>query len=148
MGNPGIENFHREIMGPLTLYRIAHWLHQRHVPVLPRVFKILNFLIFHAIIPYEARIGRVKLEHRGLGVVIHPNTTIADGVLVHHHVTIATDVPPDDERRTYIGEDAVIYPHSIILGPRSIGARATVRAGSVVTKDVPEGMTVRGNPAR
>jgi serine O-acetyltransferase len=135
-------------MGPLALYRISAWLHERHVPVLPRFFKTLNFLLFHAIVPYEAKIGRAYFEHRGLGVVIHPNTTIADGVVLHHHITIATDVPLTDERRTTIGEGVVIYPHSVLLGPRSIGANATIRAGSVVTKDVLPGQTVRGNPAR
>ena len=116
--------------------------------MLPRLVKTLNFLLFHAIIPYEARIGKVRFEHRGLGVVIHPNTTIADGVVLHHHITIATDIPITDERRTVIGEGVVIYPHTVILGVRTIGAGATIRAGSVVTKDVAPGATVRGNPAR
>ncbi|MDX6270091.1 MAG: hypothetical protein QOD28_1314, partial [Acidobacteriota bacterium] len=35
-----------------------------------------------------------------------------------------------------------------ILGGIEIGARATVGAGAVVTRDVPPGATVAGNPAR
>jgi acetyltransferase-like isoleucine patch superfamily enzyme len=36
----------------------------------------------------------------------------------------------------------------VILPGITIGAWATVGAGSVVTKDVPDGAVVKGNPAR
>jgi maltose O-acetyltransferase len=47
-----------------------------------------------------------------------------------------------------IGEDVWIGGGAIILGGVTIGKGALVGAGSVVTKDVPPGATVVGNPAR
>lgn len=47
-----------------------------------------------------------------------------------------------------IGEDVWIGGSAIILPGVSIGDGAIVGAGSVVTKSVPEGITVVGNPAR
>lgn len=47
-----------------------------------------------------------------------------------------------------IGEDAWIGFGSSILKGVSIGARAIVGAGSVVTRDIPESGVVAGNPAR
>ena len=47
-----------------------------------------------------------------------------------------------------VGEGAWIGTRSIILGGVTIGRHAVVAAGSVVTKDVPEGAIVAGIPAR
>jgi maltose O-acetyltransferase len=47
-----------------------------------------------------------------------------------------------------VGKGASIGSGSVILGGVVIGERAMVGAGSVVTRDVPAGATVAGNPAR
>lgn len=47
-----------------------------------------------------------------------------------------------------IGADVWIGGSAIILGGITIGDGAIVGAGSVVTRDVPPGATVAGNPAR
>lgn len=46
-----------------------------------------------------------------------------------------------------IGEDCWIGMNSIILKGASIGVKAIVAAGSVVTKSIPAGTMVAGNPA-
>lgn len=47
-----------------------------------------------------------------------------------------------------VGEDAFIGVRALVLPGVTIGARAVVGAGSVVTRSVPAGMIVAGNPAR
>ncbi len=47
-----------------------------------------------------------------------------------------------------IEEDVTIGPGAIILPNVTIGRGAIVTAGSVVTKSVPPGTMVQGNPAR
>jgi len=49
---------------------------------------------------------------------------------------------------TIVKRGAAIGSGATILCGLVIGERATVGAGSVVTKDVPDGATVAGNPAR
>lgn len=47
-----------------------------------------------------------------------------------------------------VGEGAMVGAGAVLLPGRVIGERATVGAGSVVTRDVPSGCVVIGNPAR
>jgi len=88
--------------------------------------------------------------------------TIEDEVFVGHNVNFLNDrwptavnadgsakkttdwklEPIHVKRRAAIGSGAVILPGV------TIGAKAIVGAGAVVTKDVPDGVIVAGNPAR
>ncbi len=88
--------------------------------------------------------------------------TIADEVFVGHNVNFINDLHPrataPDGRpqteadwqlvRTHVGRGASIGTGATILGGVAIGEGAIVGAGAVVTKDVPAGVTVVGNPAR
>jgi putative colanic acid biosynthesis acetyltransferase WcaF len=47
-----------------------------------------------------------------------------------------------------IGEDAFVGARVFVLPGVRIGARAVIGAGSVVTKDVPDGVVAAGNPCR
>jgi len=87
---------------------------------------------------------------------------IGDGVFVGHGVTFVNDKRPratdgegglqteDDWELLYtVIEDGVsIGSGATILGGVTVGAGALVGAGAVVTKDVPAGVTVVGNPAQ
>ena len=88
--------------------------------------------------------------------------TIEDEVFVGHGVTFINDKVPrattdegrlqtDDDWKpvpTLIRRGASIGSGATILCGITIGERAVVGAGSVVTKDVAPGTTVAGNPAR
>ena len=87
-----------------------------------------------------------------VGIVIGDRTQIGPGVHIY-----AADHPRDHEvrrrglelaRPVEIGSDVWIGGGAIILPGISIGDRAIVGAGSVVTKDVAADAKVAGNPAR
>lgn len=83
---------------------------------------------------------------------------IGSGVLFGPSVQIYTATHPVDaqERRTglesgkaiEIGDDVWIGGGAILCPGVRIGARSVIGAGSVVTKDVPEGVFAGGNPCR
>ena len=56
--------------------------------------------------------------------------------------------PPVEHRPVVIEDDVRIGMGAMILKGVRIGRGATVAPGSVVTSDVPAGVTVEGNPAR
>jgi maltose O-acetyltransferase len=84
--------------------------------------------------------------------------TIGDGTQIGPAVQIyAADHPRGAEQRrsglesgrpVRIGRNAWIGGGAIILPGVTVGDNSIIGAGSVVTKNVPNGATVRGNPAR
>ena len=56
--------------------------------------------------------------------------------------------PPIARKPVIIGDDVWIGPNATILKGVTIGTGALVEAGSLVTRDVPPGARVLGNPAQ
>jgi len=85
------------------------------------------------------------------GIYIGEKSLIANGVVILSHEHIKRDINNPKiplMLNTYIGERCFIGINSIILPGVRIGNDCVVGAGSVVTKDIPSGCIVVGNPAR
>ena len=88
------------------------------------------------------------------GVQLWDGIRIGNDVHIGPNVTFTNDKYPKSRNakftclETWVDDGAAIGGGSTILPGIRIGAGATVGAGSVVTKDVPPGVTVVGNPAK
>lgn len=103
--------------------------------------------------------ARCKIQSHSF---ICEGVTIEDEVFIGHNVNFLNDRYPaattEDGRvkkdsdwqleRTTVKRRAAIGTAAVILPGLTIGEAAIVGAGAVVTKDVPAGATVIGNPAR
>lgn len=87
------------------------------------------------------------------GVQLWDGLTIEDNVFVGPNVTFTNDRHPRSKEypqifaRTMVKNGASIGANATILPGVTIGERAMVGAGAVVTRDVPDFATVVGNPA-
>lgn len=140
-------------MNPAKLWWWSCQAYKRRLPLLPRLLKMLNFIFFKAILPFQADIQRdIQLEHYGLGIVIHPNVTIGRGAKIYHHVTLAAETWVGSEHRIIIGDEVLIGAGAMVIGRENrtlrIGDGAKIGAGAVVTGDVLPGQTMIGSPAR
>ena len=88
------------------------------------------------------------------GVHVWDGITLEDNVMIGSNVTFTNDMYPRSKNqdwkllKTKVCKGATIGAGSVILPGITIGANAFVGAGSVVTKDVPEGELWIGNPAK
>lgn len=88
------------------------------------------------------------------GVQLWDGLRIGNDVQIGPNVTFTNDKYPKRGNtdfnclQTWVEDGASIGGGATILPGLRIGAAATVGAGAVVTKDVPPGATVVGNPAK
>ena len=106
----------------------------------------------HCLVENDVRVGdRVTVKS---GVQLWDGITLEDDVFVGPNVTFTNDRHPRSGNRgfellrTRVGAGASLGAGAVILPGLTIGAGAMVGAGAVVTRDVPPGVTVVGNPAR
>ncbi len=138
---------------PEALWAASRVLHRRGWCRGARLLKGINFLLFRAVLPPEAEVGRgVILSHYGLGVVLHPNVKIGDRVRIYHRVTIAAEAVIGTAVGVTIGDDVMIGTGAVVVArvgrPLTIGCGASIGANAVVTRDVAAGVTVAGVPAK
>lgn len=83
-------------------------------------------------------------------VIVEDAATISarTTILSHDESMAYTGKGPERIAETRISHGAFIGVHCVVLPGVTIGPRAIVAAGSVVTKDVPAGSVVAGVPAR
>jgi serine O-acetyltransferase len=127
----------------------------RKWPVIGRL-AYYGLVLLGSDIPREVKIGKhFWMPHWGLGVVIHPNTTIGDRVTIFTNVTIGR---ADAYRKTaskfegvVIEDDAVICTGTRILckeGILTVGRGTVVGANAVLLKSTGEWEVWVGAPAR
>jgi bifunctional UDP-N-acetylglucosamine pyrophosphorylase / glucosamine-1-phosphate N-acetyltransferase len=118
---------------------IGPYAHLRGQAVLDDETHIGNFVE----IKKSALGKRVKASHLAyLG-----DATIGEGTNVGAG-TITCNFDGEQKNATIVGRDVSIGSNTSLVAPVSIGDGALTGAGSVVTKDVPAGERVAGNPAR
>lgn len=104
----------------------------------------------HVWIGAKVKIGnRCKIE---AFVFIPDGVFIGNDVFIGPHVCFTNDKRPPSYGKgwgkTHVADHAVLGARAVILPECNIGRGAVVGAGAVVTKPVPPGVIVVGNPAK
>ena len=131
-------------------HRLAHWLYKGELYFLARFVNHLSRFLTAIDIHPGATIGANFFIDHGF-VVIGETAAIGDDVTIYQQVTLGGTNPTDGvagKRHPTIGDQVIIGSGAQVLGPILVGNRARIGANAVVTRDVPEGATMVGIPAR
>ena len=134
----------------LVFHRLAHRLYQARLFFLARAVNHLSrFLTGNDIHP-GARIGKRFFIDHGF-TVIGETAEIGDDVTLYQNVTLGGTDPANGiagKRHPTLCDGVIVGSGAQVLGPIRVGPRARIGANAVVTKEVPEGATMVGIPAR
>ena len=124
----------------ISIYRLAHRLHELSVPLIPRMMTEYAHSITGIDIHPGAQIGRYFFIDHGTGVVIGETCTIGDHVKLYQGVTLGAKSFELDEhgnpikgikRHPDIGNHVVIYAAATILGGNTVIGDNCVIGGNV-----------------
>ena len=133
----------------LLYYRAAHWLWGHGWRVAGRFISHVGRWATGIEIHPGARIGKRLFIDHGMGVVIGETAEIGDDCTLYQGVTLGgTSLERGQKRHPTIGNDVIVGSGAQVLGPFRVGAGARIGAAAVVLKEVPDGATMVGNPAR
>lgn len=130
-------------------YRIAHrmWGHERlktPARILAQAVRTFTGIEIHP----GAELGRRLFIDHGMGVVIGETAEVGDDVVIFHGTTLGGVSMSEGKRHPTVGDRVVIGSGAKVLGPITVGHDVAIGANAVVVKDVPDGSTAVGIPAK
>lgn len=141
----------------VTVYRVAHALHELGIPLMPRILTEWAHKKTGADIHPGAAIGERFFIDHATGVVIGETTNIGNRVKLYQGVTLgALSVPKGDDgraapkkRHPTVEDDVTIYANATVLGGQTtIGRGAVIGGGVFLTSSVAPGATVSLDPPK
>jgi serine O-acetyltransferase len=155
-GDPAAKSYEEIVISypcitAIAIYRIAHELYLKDVPLIPRIMTECAHTRTGIDIHPGAKIGKNFFIDHGTGVVIGETSIIGNNVKIYQGTTLGALSFPKDERgqiikggkrHPTIEDDVTIYAEATILGNVTIGKGAVVGGNVWIKESVPPGVTV------
>ena len=129
----------------VTVYRIAHFFHERKVPTLSRILTEHAHSVTGIDIHPGAKIGKHFFIDHGTGIVIGETTIIGDNVKIYQGVTLGALSIKDraetfgKKRHPTIKNNVTIYSGASILGGDTvIGENSIIGGNAFITHSIPD----------
>nr|WP_265324066.1 serine O-acetyltransferase EpsC [Clostridioides difficile] len=132
----------------MIMHRMAHALYKKKMLFTARLISQISRFMTGIEIHPGAKMGEGILIDHGMSVVIGETAEVGNRVTIYQGATLGATGKDTGKRHPTVGDDVLIGAGTKILGPLNIGSNSKIGANSVVVKDVPNGATVVGIPAK
>lgn len=128
-------------------HRVVHKFHEWKIPVVPRLLSNISRFFTGIEIHPGAKMGKnIFIDHTG--AIIGETAEVGNNVEIIGRVVLGSTGKDGFLRHTIVEDNVTIGMNSVMLGRIRLKKGSKIGAGAVVTHDVPEGVTVVGNPAK
>ena len=153
-GDPAAHNREEVVLSypgffAIFIYRIAHELYIRDVPMIPRIMTEYAHAGTGIDINPGATIGEYFFIDHGTGIVVGETSIIGNHVKIYQGVTLGAFSPagmqsvPGERRHPKVGDNVTIYAGATLLGGGTeIGDNVVIGANAFVTTSVEPNTTV------
>lgn len=153
-GDPAAKSYEEIVISypcitAIAIYRIAHELYLKEVPLVPRIMSECAHSKIGIDIHPGATIGKNFFIDHGTGVVVGETVVIGNNVRFYQGVSlIAISIPKDAQtikgakRHPTIKDNVTIYAEATILGNITINKDSVIGGNVWIRKSVPPGTTV------
>lgn len=134
----------------LWAHRVAHamWNRSESLKLPARLLSQTARFITGIEIHPGAKLGRRLFIDHGMGVVIGETAEVGEDVMLYHGTTLGGVSLNKGKRHPTVGDRVTIGAGAKVLGPITLGSDSQVGANAVVIRDVPDGVTAVGIPAK
>ena len=141
-----LEIFFYQGLYAVLFHRIANFLYEIKIPLIPRLISQISRFLTGIEIHPGAKIGkRIFIDH-GMGIVIGETTTIGNDVMLYDNVILGAkgwwSDNKGEKRHPTIGNNVTLCSGCKVLGPINIGSNCIIGAGTIITKNILENITV------
>ena len=137
---PGVE--------ALRFYRLANFIYNKNLKFLALFISKMARKKTGIEIHPGAKIGKRLFIDHGMGVVIGETVEIGDDCTIYQGVTLGGTGKEIGKRHPSIGNNVLIGAGAKVLGSFKVVNNVKIGAGAVVLKEIPNNMTVVGNPGK
>ena len=132
----------------LVFHRLAHFLYTKRLFFVSRLISQIGRALTGIEIHPGAKIGRRLFIDHGMGIVIGETAEIGNDCIIYHGATLGGTGKDKIKRHPTLKNNIVVGCGAKILGPITIESNVKIGSMAVVLKDVKEGITVVGIPAK
>ena len=134
----------------LWAHRVAHamWNKSASLKLPARLLSQTARFVTGIEIHPAAKLGRRMFIDHGMGVVIGETAEVGEDVMHYHGTTLGGVSLNRGKRHPTVGDRVTIGAGAKVLGPITLGDDSQVGANAVVVRDVPDGVTAVGVPAK
>jgi serine O-acetyltransferase len=126
------------------LCRATCFCHTRGLGVPAFLLYRINALVGQAVIGRGAELGPGLVIFHSTGIVINTSVKAGKNLVLQHGVTLGEA----RGRSPVLGDDVFVGAGAKVIGPVRVGDDVRIGANAVVTRDLPDGATAVGVPAR